>query len=100
MRVVSDAIPVPVAYLDGDGNLLHLNHEFKKRFDLRARKGNPLPLPEIFHEDGAARAERHLRKALGGVRVTFEEHRREARESAGSRWCPTGRAMRLPGASS
>ncbi len=70
---LSGAMAVPVAYIDGEGNLISWNEEFSRRFELPECPTSSIDLLSLSSGEDPGRIESCLRQAHGGLRVTFDD---------------------------
>jgi PAS domain S-box-containing protein len=73
MRLITDAMPALISYIDPDGIHRFANRTYEKWFDLPAGKVAGLHVREVFGEEAWKHVAPRLERALAGERVFFEQ---------------------------
>ena len=71
MRLVTDAMPALIAYLDTNGRFRFRNKAFERWFGMSSQEFDGRTLREILGEQGYATLQPHLATALSGEEVHF-----------------------------
>ena len=72
LRLIVDAVPALIAYVDADGRYVFCNRQYAALFGLEPRQVVGRPVAEVVGAGTAASIEGGVRRALRGERVSFE----------------------------